>query len=397
MPATKRKLDSVAEDAMDVSPAKRQELEQLSQAELVGRVVTLELQVASLTTELDFSKQQSTKAESTKALKPNGNATVPATEWSKEKISETTSKIAKVMYREIKKQMKWQILRLPEENGKGKAWKQKKIPREDFERRVGHIDASIRYGSLKVTSAMINAKWDQETRMLTHWHPTRNPSAGGGQGEGQAQAGTGGWDEEEDEYTDDDDGDGEDEDDDDWNAPTVANASSSQTYSKSRLKQSATTRPNYSIAAKNDKFANDAQAGLPEGWERRENDFGRTYYVDHNTQSTSWRRPARRAKNTPSTSKPSRPTSSRGTRTKCERCFTWFESKERYDRHRRRKDSGCDSHRVCFPGMENMDHAKKHHHKRCFVEGCDSKFARHDYSDETIQDHVFEKHTARRR
>jgi E3 ubiquitin-protein ligase NEDD4 len=35
----------------------------------------------------------------------------------------------------------------------------------------------------------------------------------------------------------------------------------------------------------------DAQGRLPAGWERREDNLGRTYYVDHNTRSTSWNRP----------------------------------------------------------------------------------------------------------
>jgi hypothetical protein len=33
---------------------------------------------------------------------------------------------------------------------------------------------------------------------------------------------------------------------------------------------------------------------LPAGWERREDSLGRTYYVDHNTRSTSWMRPGTR-------------------------------------------------------------------------------------------------------
>lgn len=35
----------------------------------------------------------------------------------------------------------------------------------------------------------------------------------------------------------------------------------------------------------------DAQGRLPAGWERREDNLGRTYYVDHNTRSTTWTRP----------------------------------------------------------------------------------------------------------
>jgi hypothetical protein len=35
----------------------------------------------------------------------------------------------------------------------------------------------------------------------------------------------------------------------------------------------------------------DSQGRLPAGWERREDNLGRIYYVDHNTRSTTWRRP----------------------------------------------------------------------------------------------------------
>lgn len=36
----------------------------------------------------------------------------------------------------------------------------------------------------------------------------------------------------------------------------------------------------------------DSQGRLPAGWERREDNIGRTYYVDHNTRSTTWNRPS---------------------------------------------------------------------------------------------------------
>lgn len=36
----------------------------------------------------------------------------------------------------------------------------------------------------------------------------------------------------------------------------------------------------------------DSQGRLPAGWERREDNLGRTYYVDHNTRTTTWSRPA---------------------------------------------------------------------------------------------------------
>ncbi|KAI5282021.1 hypothetical protein KEM54_003028, partial [Ascosphaera aggregata] len=36
----------------------------------------------------------------------------------------------------------------------------------------------------------------------------------------------------------------------------------------------------------------DGQGRLPPGWERREDNLGRTYYVDHNTRTTTWTRPS---------------------------------------------------------------------------------------------------------
>lgn len=36
----------------------------------------------------------------------------------------------------------------------------------------------------------------------------------------------------------------------------------------------------------------DSQGRLPAGWERREDNLGRTYYVDHNTRTTTWSRPS---------------------------------------------------------------------------------------------------------
>lgn len=36
----------------------------------------------------------------------------------------------------------------------------------------------------------------------------------------------------------------------------------------------------------------DNQGPLPTGWERREDHLGRTYYVDHNTRTTTWNRPS---------------------------------------------------------------------------------------------------------
>jgi E3 ubiquitin-protein ligase NEDD4 len=36
----------------------------------------------------------------------------------------------------------------------------------------------------------------------------------------------------------------------------------------------------------------DQQGRLPPGWERRVDNLGRTYYVDHNSRTTTWNRPS---------------------------------------------------------------------------------------------------------
>ncbi|KAI9835552.1 MAG: hypothetical protein M1819_002003 [Sarea resinae] len=49
---------------------------------------------------------------------------------------------------------------------------------------------------------------------------------------------------------------------------------------------------NQSGAGRNFSSFEDNQGRLPAGWERREDNLGRTYYVDHNTRSTTWTRPS---------------------------------------------------------------------------------------------------------
>ena len=38
-------------------------------------------------------------------------------------------------------------------------------------------------------------------------------------------------------------------------------------------------------------LAYDPKTGLPMGWESRKDRYGRTYYADHNTRTTSWIHP----------------------------------------------------------------------------------------------------------
>ena len=50
-----------------------------------------------------------------------------------------------------------------------------------------------------------------------------------------------------------------------------------------------TSQPNGPV--RNFSSFEDNQGRLPAGWERREDNLGRTYYVDHNTRTTTWSRP----------------------------------------------------------------------------------------------------------
>ena len=46
------------------------------------------------------------------------------------------------------------------------------------------------------------------------------------------------------------------------------------------------------IAAARNGVTEDQHGPLPPGWERRIDPLGRTYYVDHNTRTTTWNRPS---------------------------------------------------------------------------------------------------------
>ena len=56
------------------------------------------------------------------------------------------------------------------------------------------------------------------------------------------------------------------------------------------LVQSATASPHAAARTMDSQFED--QSPLPMGWERRTDHLGRTYYVDHNTRSTTWTRPS---------------------------------------------------------------------------------------------------------
>ncbi|KAM3162644.1 E3 ubiquitin-protein ligase [Lachancea thermotolerans] len=66
-------------------------------------------------------------------------------------------------------------------------------------------------------------------------------------------------------------------------AQTVANT----------LQSGTTSAPITAAAASSRQYSSfeDQYGRLPPGWERRTDNFGRTYYVDHNTRTTTWKRP----------------------------------------------------------------------------------------------------------
>lgn len=66
------------------------------------------------------------------------------------------------------------------------------------------------------------------------------------------------------------------------NAPTVTHGGSRETANNGNSSTSRDFNP-----------YEDQFGALPEGWERRVDHLGRTYYVDHNTRSTTWTRPNR--------------------------------------------------------------------------------------------------------
>lgn len=72
------------------------------------------------------------------------------------------------------------------------------------------------------------------------------------------------------------------------NVPAIAGASQAVSGSNG---PSTSTFPGRAAASQVSPFE-DAHGPLPAGWERREDNLGRTYYIDHNRRTTSWKRPS---------------------------------------------------------------------------------------------------------
>ncbi|KAG6355590.1 hypothetical protein INS49_003552 [Diaporthe citri] len=83
-------------------------------------------------------------------------------------------------------------------------------------------------------------------------------------------------------------------------------------------------------------------------------------------------------------------------RVKCNVCNFWFDDAEELETHKDTYGASCCEHGVCFPQDDLYDHAREYVHKRCFVPGCNSAFAKHDHSDdEKVEDHIYYTHARR--
>lgn len=83
-------------------------------------------------------------------------------------------------------------------------------------------------------------------------------------------------------------------------------------------------------------------------------------------------------------------------RVKCNFCNFWFDDAEDLETHKEINGASCHEHGMCFPQDDLYDHARDYVHKRCFVSGCNSAFAKHDHSDdEKVEDHVYYTHARR--
>ncbi|KAI9822741.1 MAG: hypothetical protein M1832_002974 [Thelocarpon impressellum] len=71
--------------------------------------------------------------------------------------------------------------------------------------------------------------------------------------------------------------------------PSVAGPSAAPPQQQQQQPNGAAQQPN---GSRNFSSFEDNQGRLPAGWERREDNLGRTYYVDHNTRATTWVRPS---------------------------------------------------------------------------------------------------------
>lgn len=80
-------------------------------------------------------------------------------------------------------------------------------------------------------------------------------------------------------------------------------------------------------------------------------------------------------------------------RVQCSWCKQWFPDQARKYKHNEELPSGCAVHKMCFPHSENVYHATKYVHDRCFVLKCPSHYRKEgDWKDSVVEQHVREAH-----
>ncbi|GAA6004839.1 uncharacterized protein JCM10292_002535 [Rhodotorula paludigena] len=121
----------------------------------------------------------------------SGNAQAQQPEWTDEQVKAKAKQVADLALKGIKSSMKWQptckkgttkwsytgvvprhdvfytLFGFEEPKTKSKMWKQKKLEMRDFEKAIGCISVSIRYGSLSVTGQTVMLHWDAENSQFT--------------------------------------------------------------------------------------------------------------------------------------------------------------------------------------------------------------------------------------
>ena len=80
-------------------------------------------------------------------------------------------------------------------------------------------------------------------------------------------------------------------------------------------------------------------------------------------------------------------------REQCQWCDRWFADKEMLSRHYPSSWSGCYTHKLCFSRGDNVVHAMRSAHQRCFVSNCSSNYhTLEGWSNDEIVAHVRKDH-----
>lgn len=81
-------------------------------------------------------------------------------------------------------------------------------------------------------------------------------------------------------------------------------------------------------------------------------------------------------------------------RVQCGWCEKWFATQAMLDKHNELSPSGCPVHGHCFEAKDNVVHATRHKHDRCFVLGCESMYAIEEgWTNWVIIAHVRKEHS----